>query len=413
MTPTDPQADRLRDALSQRADTMARGGSAPSISLEAVQGRAGRIRRNRRIAAGAGVAAVLAVAAPLGLAASGQLTADDGRLPPAAPVERTYEPVGEVELTTVGLPQGERTDAPWIDVRRDAVVAGDLVVDAVEMPQDALRWAGGLLVTGDAGDSRLYVLDELGRPLADPVALPAAVDALVGAPSLGEVGWVQEVDAGGTGVGVAAVLAPDDAVLPTDEHVVVRLPELGGFSPVGIGPDGLVLNATYPDGRAEVLVAGRDGTLTTLAGLDEAVGVDPETGTVAGNLSGDRACAVVVSAEGEQLRAPDCDRVLRSMSPDGRWVTATGSDADGIGDRSMTVLDTATGEVQVAWLSRSNPPTDLTHVGWEDADTLLAAAFQGEEASVLRLELDGSVERASQVVPMDPFGDLAVVLPQP
>lgn len=407
MTPTDPQADRLRDALTQRADTLTHDG-APSISLEAVQGRAGRIRRNRRIAAGAGVAAALAVAAPLGLAASGQLAADDGRLAPAAPVQRTYEPVGEVDLTTVGLPQGARTDVPWIDVRRDAVVAGDLVVDAVEMPQDAVRWAGGLLVTGDAGDSRLFVLDELGRPLGDPVELPAAVDALVGAPSLGEVGWVQEV-----GAEQAAVIAPDDEVLASDEHVVVQLPSLGGFTPVGIGPAGLVLNATYPDGRSEVLLAGRDGTVTTVAGVDEAVGVDPQTGVVAGNLSGDRACAMVVGAEGEQLRAPDCDLVLRSMSPDGRWVTATGSDSDGIGDRSMTVLDTATGEVQVAWLSRSNPPTDLTHVGWEDADTVLAAAAQSGEASVLRLELDGSVERATPVVPMDPFGDLAVVLPRP
>lgn len=406
MTPTEPQADRLRDALHQRAETMPGAGLGAPISLEAVQGRAGRIRRRRRVAAGIGVAAVLVVVAPLGVVASGGLGTEERRPEPAAPVVPSDEPVGDLDFTGRGLAAGDETTVPWIDVRRGVVVAGDLVVDGVAGPRDALRWDGGLLVTGDAGDARLHVLDEAGRPLAEPVDLVAAVDGVVGAPSRDEVAWVEEDGAGGQ----RAVVAPDGDVLG-GERLTVALPDLGGFSPVGIGPDGLVLEARSPDGRASVVLAGRDGSLSTVDGLGGAVGVDPATGAIAGSTAGDRPCAVVVSPDGEPLRAADCSLALRAMSPDGRWLLATGSDADGLGDRSMSVLDTATGEVQVTWRSRTGPPADLTHRAWEDDDTVLAAVHQGEEATIVRFRLDGSVERAGEVVPWEPFGDLAVVLP--
>lgn len=407
MTPTDPQAERLRDALHQRVDTMH---DAP-ISLEAVRGRAGRIQRRRRVAAGAGVAAVVAVVAPVGVVAQGQLVADEA---PVTPTERVTEvpappAAGEdTAFTTSALPEGPATDRPWIDVRREAVVLGDRVVDSpVAMPQDAVRYGGGLLVTGiEGGRAQLWIVPDDGEP-AGTVDVPEA-PVLTAAPTRDEVAYVESVGSRGQQL----VLTTSTEVLGDGDTVEWDLPEVGGFTPVGIGPDGVVLNALYPDGRTEVLLADR-ATLDVepVEGLVKATGVAERTGEVTGVVEGERPCSAVVVPETDRTAIPSCELAYRSISPDGRWVTATTIEVDGLGDPSLLVLDSRTGALQAGWSSRSNPPVTWVSSTWEDGDTVVANVVEGTRQAIVRFELDGTAALASEPVEVDPFADLAVVLP--
>ena len=67
------------------------------------------------------------------------------------------------------------------------------------------------------------------------------------------------------------------------------------------------------------------------------------------------------------------------------------------------MLDAATGEPVVEWSNerRDRSPALVQQVVWEDDDTLVATVTDGAEQTVVRAELDGSMEQVAPPLPVE------------
>lgn len=67
-------------------------------------------------------------------------------------------------------------------------------------------------------------------------------------------------------------------------------------------------------------------------------------------------------------------------------------------DQLLAILDAATGEPLVEWTSErgDRSPALVQSVVWEDDDTLLATVTEVTEQTVVRADLDGSLEQAAE-----------------
>ena len=154
-----------------------------------------------------------------------------------------------------------------------------------------------------------------------------------------------------------------------------------------------------------------DGMLTTLRVDGSAVTPVPgfvrpwtassATGAVAGvtRVRGDlSSCSAVIDAQ-TRTGTPawdTCDYTLAAFSPDGRYVVGLASYLDPNGSPTLAVLDAATGEPLIDY-ELIGPRNSLLgineRVAWEDADTLIVTMYSKDRQYVLRLGLDGTVER--------------------
>ena len=186
------------------------------------------------------------------------------------------------------------------------------------------------------------------------------------------------------------------------------------------GVDGSTVATVGFVSHDEVLVAQLDGLRGTfsyyladgdqvvpLPGIDQAVSASPATGTIAAQASTDDGPSCSAAFDGRTGSTDplwtDCDHDLGPFSPDGRLVVGfaptPGGDHPG-----LSLLDAATGTSRVDFevaTPRRHVVGIASQVVWEDDEHVLATCTDNDQQYVVRLGLDGSVERVAGPVTVD------------
>jgi hypothetical protein len=391
-----PLEDQVHDALHRTADPLDR---AP-FTLGDVRTRARRIQRRRAAAAGAAVAAMVAVAVPIGLDMAGPTQRSE--VPPA-----TQPPspavTGTVRIDPRSAEEVDSTSVPLIDVDAPGLITPDGVI-ALPKAYDTITpyldgWVG---VAMDEGWGTLEFLDsdENVEDSAGPTG------GLVVSPDGEQIAWSEY-----TGSQWQVVVADPSGTM---ERVYTQFPpssEDQRVQPVGFVSDREVVVRRYDgNGTATTYLAGGD-TPVEVPGLIAALSASPVTGMVAGmtRSEGGSSCSAVVDGSARTGAAmwDTCDHLLDSFSPDGQSVIGFAPDSDGYGSPTVSVLDASTGEVLVDFDvvgSRRQIVAFHDRVAWEGDDTLVLTMLSGDERYVVRLGLDGSVQRVGGATSVDSSG---------
>lgn len=407
--------ERLSASLHARADALPE----TPLTLHGVQRRAGTIRR-RRLVAAAGVAAA-AVLLPVALLATPG--ADRAAPQPVAPspVEVTPDDAraGGEGLDVTDLPRG---DAPGIGYLDRAGGTPTVVrPDGRRVPLDVPGTVHGFatmadgshaVVAGGEGGERLVSVDAEGRARrsfarAGGVALsPDRTQVAFAAPDGAVRVWTQ----GATGPRTLGVLPEGSSVVamagecvwdaPPDAtgcRVVADVPGEGGTSL------GWVVSSTGEDGPLPSGSGAGSAPILSVADVATAgvAGSQEPGGLVAGitEVRLDGTCSGVHdSRPGAGWSAETCEHRFGSFSPDATRVLAWEAYGDGLGHPQVGMYDVASGELLWDRVS-SAPGTAFLHSAtWEDADDLLAPAYQDGEWHLVRLGADGSMELAAEPV---------------
>lgn len=369
------------------------------IGLDDIKSTARGIRRRRRI--GTGLAALAIVA---GAAVPGTLLLDrdaprvDDPIDDPDVVQLEYG--REVPLDLRDATPGELpTTTGFVIDGRTVQLGDDLQIDDPGTTQQAVPLGDGWFVQGYAeGEGEVGWIVDANGTTADgfPSAAPAHDPAtgrtayvvretgpdraeLVVADEAGEVQWRAEVD----GDTVPRAFSGDDVITVVEPTTTAESRELRRVTPDGtVTPVG-----TPPEGFADL---------------------DPATGRVTAQvdvLADNTGCfAVLDVATGEPAWERTCDYGLLDFSPDGRFLSAGAAYRSGIGDPTISVLDATTGETVVDFVPPQGLQFAIIQSAWEDADSLLISVEQSDgeepaEYAVLRLDLDGTVELVSEVLP--------------
>jgi hypothetical protein len=394
-----PLEDQVHDALHQRVDPLQH---AP-LTVTDVRRRAGRIQRRRRAAAGAAVAAVLAVAVPVGLSVTGPSQRTE--VPPATHSPTLTGPVRIDPRTadTSATPPG----VPLVDLTVPKVAAGSAELDLPKPYEQITRFMDGwVAVVNDEGVRTVEFLDQDLRVTdfatnSSPLAVAADGSRIAYATYDGNHWSVIDLATDGSRQERWTSLPPG----PENETV----------QPVGFASDTEVV-ATHVDAKGSTSTFLADGESTeVLPWFVRAVSASAATGRVAGltSVDGAESCSAVVEARVLNV-TPDwetCDHQLGAFSADGSHIAAFSDVPDGPSP-TVTVLDAATGEPVVDFEvtgARNRVVGIAPEVAWEDDEHLLATYTDGDQQYVVRLGLDGTVERVAGPVTVD-SGQLALRL---
>lgn len=393
-------ADELERLLGQQLHQQVDGMTDAPIGLGDVKGRAGRIRRNRRIAGGVAVAAVLAVAVPTALlVAPGTRSAD--RVPPANPDNGPTQTVLTLDgLATGGSPLIEYFDEQGVVLPTQGQVDLDRSYQAlIENP----AWDGWLAVEPARDGIRDLTADftpTSGRTMN--VTLATTPDR----------SWVTFV----WGEAGAQTLVSQNLV----DDGLTRKPwtftDTSTVYPVGYLDEGgttVLYASTDEQGRVTTGVAGpgsgEDATRELSSSFVKAISTDPTTGRAAvmtkANDDGSGCFGVVeglTSGNGSTVW-DTCDYSLGTFSPDGRYLLASDPYQGGGEKQSLAVLDADTGAL-VASFTQEKPgdrtPVGLGQLAWEDDDSVIAVATNEGRAGLLRLGVDGTAEQVVEPAPV-------------
>ena len=139
------------------------------------------------------------------------------------------------------------------------------------------------------------------------------------------------------------------------------------------------------------------GITDTVPRLKRVTDVDAR-GRVIGLTARDTDCSGLL-VRASRIRWSTCSHVLLSFAPGGRRILA----ADEEFDVDEVAVYSSAGELLVSWTLPSRftagKERRLDEIAWEDATHVLATAYDEGSWMVLRLGLDGSVERASARLP--------------
>lgn len=391
MTHDQDLARRLGETLHRRADAL----HDTPLDLADVRGRATSIRRRRHTLVGlAAAAAVAAVVLPLSLLPIG----GDDRVVDPQPAETPTPIEDPVPLDPRSAPEGPAPRVPYTVLDTRQLVTPSGTYDLPEAyPQVVPYGDGWIALTTDTPGligTRVTVLDQDFREVEGRgVATSLAVRD-----DGGRVAWVEF-----TGTGWTLVSGPTTGEPPVTADVTTSdedAPSTAvGFLP---GDQVVVQSARAGTGRYSYKVVAPDRTTTAqFGGFNHVVGTSPVTGLVAGqtDYTGDGSCSGVkdlLSAD-RRLVWETCDHQLGAFSPDGRYVVGLAPYFDGLGSPSLAILDAATGEPVVDFVS-GRTARSAAAVGdavWEDATTLLATVTQGADQYVVRATIDGRVERVA------------------
>lgn len=405
-------ADKLRDTLSQRSEVM----SDSHVDFTAMQQQAKGIRRRRRIGTGVAAAAVLAViAVPTTLmldgtrddSAPGPATGSSAAPEPTTPTDRLTTPPGEGDgswpdrdaalAALEGLPQGAD---PQVDVFHDGQVrtaAGD-TLDVPQTDADVetiISYHGGwLLATQDSnsmyGDATVRQFDAQGDEVN---AIPGTATFAVSNDGTRAAWWTYGASGELHVAGVSGMAEGDGMVHETGpgDYVI----------PIGFVADGEVVYQATGKKSPTVKVTDFAGNERTIDGLFSAESTDETNNRIAGRTDsgGTWRSAVVDAATGEEVWHKD-GWTLGRFSPDGEYVIGFSGDADPM---RIGILDADTGDVVAEVDLLHDYGLNHVQVVWEE-DSVLVSAFvmDGTDAephagALLRIGLDGSVERASSV----------------
>jgi hypothetical protein len=391
-------ATRLGETLHRRADAL----HDTPLDLLDVRGRATSIRRRRRAVAGVAAAAVVAaVVVPLSLLpdGGGDRALDLQPAETITPIERP------VPLDPQAAPEGAAARIPYLDAAAKRLVTPAGTYDLPEayrqiVPDGDGGWVA--LAQGAPGmtgttvqmlDSDFRVVDASGAP-SDALAVREDGGHAADVEYAGTDGW---------------------------RLVMTELPRVGDYTFVDVAPqsseqevhravgyvseDAVVVEATDPDtGRNSYRVVAADGTTTPFDGFNRVDSASSVSGLVAGQteFTGDGSCNGVLDplATDPKMVWRTCDHSLGAFSPDGTYVVGLAPYSDSLGSPSVGILDAATGEPVVDFVSDNDPASAaaVVNVAWEDATTLLATVHQGNEDYLLRLGIDGTVERLDAMV---------------
>jgi hypothetical protein len=373
---------------------------APLLDFDAVAGRAGRIRRNRRIAGAVAVAAVTAVAIPTVLSVTGGVRAEQDIQPLPRPDASTQ--VARTTLTLDGLDRGA---APGIEYfTADGVVLPDRGLVRTDqsyqalVPSEADGGPGGFIaVEPDGQHLRVLTKDFV------PQSGSATTQSFVTDTARDHYAFVA-VEPG------AQTLVSRDTT-DAEGGMTWQLPATGVADVVGYLGDArlLVENVDQNDGSSDLMIAEPDGSLTKVRGYLSALSTSAEADAFAVQTSdgADGPCFGVVDATSLIEKWDTCDYKLGGFSPDGHYVLAASPLTDGMGPRDVEVLDAGTGDLVASFTPDKNSQLFMVGVAWETSDTFLANTYEGTTGSVIRLGVDGSLEDAVAPVKVaDVFGDL-------
>ena len=366
------------------------------FAFDDVKGRAGRIRRNRRIAAGAGIAAALAVIVPGAMTAGGAMRSTD-EIGPARSPEVTAREV-RTTLTLEGL---ERGSAPAIEYfTPEGVVLPDGRTQPLPDNYQALvpGTGDGWIALGPAREEVVYLTEDFERDGFSPSG-----NGFVTTPDTDYVAWTMPVPGAQT-IYLRSTSRPEDAM-------TWELPSRPLAEPVGLlGPDSVVYQSTTARGETKVGLARPDGSTVELPYV-AARAADPVNGVIAvqtevRDLGG---CFGVAQAATQELSWETCDYALGSFSPDGAYVMATPVESDGAGPTTIVVLDAVTGDLVAEFASQGRRTVTLIRPAWEPAESpasIVATALQGDTTTMVRMSVDGTLEEVADPVATSDYGDL-------
>jgi hypothetical protein len=393
-----PLEDQVHDALHRRVDPIQH---AP-LSVTDVRRRARRIRRNRAIGAGVAVAAALAIAVPAGLTMTG--AGPRSGIEPASP-SPSPAVTGTVRIDPRSAPIGDPTAVTLVDVVAPSVTIDGETTDLPETYDQITPYLDGwIAVVNDEGlltyqqlSADFTVMDEF-SPVS-PLTVSADRARIAFAQYDGDHWSVVDLDATGAREERLTSFPPG--------------PEVAAVRPVGFLPDsGLVVAQTDPStGDEAAIVVSPDGTTRRLDGFIKPISSSPVSGLLAGQTSftGDGSCWRVgdAGAGGGGFGAvawETCNHSLGEFAPDGNHLAAFAPYSDG-GSPTMAILDADTGQPVVDFEvagARNQLAVVNPEVVWEDDAHLVTTVVTGNRQYVLRLGLDGTVERLTDAAPEDP-----------
>lgn len=379
-----------------------------TFDLADIQGAARGIRRRRRVAGGLAAALAIGVLVPgaLLLTPGGDRVDDPVERPTSEPAEVEYGQEATLDLREAG--GGGTTTVPYLVDGAEVVVGGTRFPDP-GATQSLVPLGDGWLATGiEGGEEYGYVLDDDGSVTDEFPSGPAAHD-----PATGRTAYVVRgegrddqdlVVADADGATAWQVTLPLDTVLQpagfVDDDVVVRRPGTG-------------------DGPETLQRVAADGSVTDLARIRGVQDVHAGAGVVSAQTRTNddgSGCFAVLELDGGGTVWETCEHGLRGFSPDGRFVSAGPAYRSGIGDPSVTVLDARTGEVVVDFRPPRGPQVAAITQEWEDGDSLVVSVQQSDSEteparhSILRLDLDGTLETVTETLPYDDAADFRHLL---
>ena len=161
----------------------------------------------------------------------------------------------------------------------------------------------------------------------------------------------------------------------------------------------------YETGDDTFGIVGVDGTVTPMDQVVRLLSSTEATSQVAAMTrypqSGlGKVCYAVLDPVSGTRAFETCDFEPRTFSADGTLVAGFTAGDDGLGSPQLAILDAATGEPLVEWASERDDrsPALVQSVVWEDDDTLLATVTEGTEQTVVRAELNGSMEEVADPI---------------
>lgn len=399
-----PLEDRVHDALHRRVDPIQH---AP-LTVTDVRRRAQRIQRRRAVAAGAAVAAVLAIAAPIGLSMNGP--SQRSEVPPA-----TQQPTPTPQVVTGTVPVDprsadvvEETPVPLLDVDGPSLITRDGTIDLPGPFSTLTPYLDGWV--GIAMDEGRGTIQFLGADLAVEGG-GSPTGGLVVSPDGQRVAWSEY-----TGSRWRVVLADPSGGVERVYTTFPPAPEEQLVVPVGFISDKEVAVRAYDDTTTTTTYAAGGGDPVEVPGLLQVDAASPATGVVAG-LSETRlegACSAVVGAlarTGAKVWKT-CDHRFGPFSPSGTYVVGTDPQTDGNGAPAVAVLDAASGEAIVTFeavLPRRTVGGFWSQMAWEGDEALVVRMFSGGDYFMMRLGLDGSVQRIG--IPSAGESGLSVAVP--
>lgn len=393
------EKDLLTRELRERSEDV----SGHTIGFNAVRQSAKKMRRRRAVVTGAVAVVVAGIAVPGGLALTSALNSSDG--PVDSPTVATHPSEGTgpaptpradgtFRLTMQGLPRGAEPQVPYIDRREPAVV---LPGDTLPMPteyNEVTRYDEGWLALDLAADApKMAMLDEDMTVLKE---FPSG-DRFAVSNDGGQVAYVEIQDDGSQYL----VNAPTDG----GDVQGWRFPTSPAVQPVGnVDRSTTVYQQQRDDGTSTAGLISPEGR-TELTGFTSVTDADIVSGLVAGQTRSDLvngSCYGVMdpASSTSTMLWETCDYSLDGFSPDGRYLIGSIPDFDNAAP-TLVVLDALTKEVVVEFSPDKDDQTALLQRAWEDEDTVVAVALNGNTVTFLRFELDGTLEELTDPVKVD------------
>jgi hypothetical protein len=402
----DDEGRRLGEAMHGQVDSMA---DAP-LSFDDVAGRARSMRRNRRLAIGAGIlAAAVAVIVPTTMFAGDGLPTDGDPPPvasntpsssPSASPDPTGDPVtGPFDVS--GLPTGDAPAIVWADGTTIHRPDGSTVeVSGLAGIDDIAPMGDGFVVAtvDDVRGLQVVLVDADGTPgdvfpLDGGLATSPQGEVVAWAAPDGEVTAVQAEGDEVIPLPAVSVRGPYEAVAVTSEDCSSEDDDGGCSVLVNTKGNRPVLTATGSHGPAGELPGGIR-TLTAYrgfyVGITEVDELEPST------------CSELQDELGV-TRWETCEHRVLGISPNSEHLIGANSYADGYGDTELAILR-ADGTVLVQLNRRDETMATPFDQVWEDDEHVLTVTFQEGRWAVVRVGLDGSMEYAVPPVGGDEFG---------